>query len=133
MREFKFRAWDKINKRMITHEQDFIPLKVTNFGIFRLSPLYEDDLWELIVPFNHPDWVFMPYIGLKDKNDKEIYEGDIVRCIVHNEVTVSVVIMKNSKWIGERKGYAQDDNIFYIADIEVIGNIYENPELLKEV
>ena len=42
MREIKFRAWVKDDKRMIVHEQEFIPLKVTSIGVFRLSPTHED-------------------------------------------------------------------------------------------
>lgn len=48
MRKVKFRAYDKQDKRMIVDEQDFIPLKITNNGVLRLSPLHEEDLWEFV-------------------------------------------------------------------------------------
>ena len=79
----------------------------------------------------------MQYTGLKDKNGREIYEGDIVDVIMWDKKTTEVV-----RWdeIGffpwTATNVHADDLDFYATsrkaeDIEVIGNIYENPELLK--
>ncbi len=84
----------------------------------------------------------MQYTGLKDKNRKEIYEGDIVD--LHQ--TINGVSKFTVEWSTERLGwtlrYAENmvnprtyeysvSEVFKIEEIEVIGNIYENPELLN--
>jgi uncharacterized phage protein (TIGR01671 family) len=90
----------------------------------------------------------MQYTGLKDKNGKEIYEGDILRYNYHQDEKNDIA---DIDFLGEvvydtgkiSTGW-ENDEINYVgfllkggepfpsvADIEVIGNIYENPELLK--
>ena len=86
------------------------------------------------------DFILMQSTGLKDKNDNEIFEGDIVRYKAGcNTVTEEVAYDKNFAGFGVRD--ADTDIIFtflQLADVvdlislEVIGNIYENPELLGE-
>ena len=79
------------------------------------------------------------FTGLYDKNGKEIYEGDIVIHFNHNEIIREVIFMKGSfgYWTGEEfisyaSNYHFEWNDFYKSEkIEIIGNIYENPELLK--
>jgi len=86
---------------------------------------------------------WMQYTGLKDKNGKEIYEGDIIRNSGYPELCIVEFI--EGQWIG--RYYPQSITItkdqrdkshyiglsFYVTErnsIEVLGNIYENPELL---
>ena len=142
MREIKFRAWDKQDRRMITHEQDFIPLKVTNLGVLRLNPNIEKDNWEFM---NRDRFYLMQHTGLKDRNGKEIYEGDIIKyndyvvdpetdevydreitgVIKYNEEYQTLDILVDEKRIDEYWIVRTSE-----CEVEVIGNIYENEELL---
>jgi uncharacterized phage protein (TIGR01671 family) len=126
-REIKFRAWDGGTKHMTKGK----PLK-ESCEIARDQP---DWYWDDSV-------VIIQYTGLKDKNGKEIYEGDVLRDRISGVVwVVKFGLNKKAGYIGwyveneeiERTStiagdYGADQNSY----VEVIGNIYENPELLKE-
>ena len=121
MREIKFRAWDKINKEMFNVES-------INFQERRV---YKD-----VVSYrNFNDIELMQYTGLKDKNNKEIYEGDIVKLRANHGIGV---IKYYDEWGAFVVEYIKPRPLavlgmnYYKEDIEVIGNIYENPELLGE-
>lgn len=136
MRELKFRAWDKKEKRM------FKVWSLTFSGINhpevrelmnRPHPRFSIEEAELK---HHPlDTILMQHAGLKDKNSKEIYEGDIVKlgngdlCIIkHYSVdnSCSMFIAKPINKNPHAQRYTQ-----FSGYVEVIGNIYENPDLLK--
>ena len=108
MREIKFRAWDNEKNKM-----DYKP--------------YFHEFEDINTQFEDMDFILMQFTGLHDKNGKEIYEGDIV-C---NEGFKEEV-----KW-NEFYGWVVSDEQMLgevnFARIEVIGNIYENKELLDEV
>ena len=125
MKEIKFRAWDKENEKMMKvsslHlENKEISVKENGtFHLFRMQDL-------------------MQYTGLKDKNGKEIYEGDIVLIKLDETSTwyKTVVKFKKGAFIAsliDREDYIYIFNRgFDSNDFEIIGNIYKNKNLLEE-
>ncbi|KGE61631.1 YopX family protein [Fusobacterium periodonticum] len=121
MREIKFRAWDKINKDMFNVES-------INFQERRV---YKDT----VSYRKFEDIDLMQYTGLKDKNNKEIYEGDIL--FESFGERYYKVVFKNGNFRTEFEGYFDEysfDLIDVVLDLcEINGNIYENSELMEEV
>ena len=83
--------------------------------------------------------VLMQSTGLKDKNDKEIFEGDILACETDNEVINLNVFWdeEHALFMFESKKYNEQEPLAELVEnntypFEIIGNIYENPELLEE-
>jgi uncharacterized phage protein (TIGR01671 family) len=127
MREIKFRAWDK-KKNLMLYEFDLI-----GNGDFSLAKAFLH-LQDYGINDFVEDFILMQYTGLKDKNGKEIYEGDILNMTYHG--SVSIVEPEIKGVIGfERGSFIIEENGFALGKIgrslEVIGNIYENPELLE--
>ena len=134
MREIKFRAWDLYWKKMfpalsLEFLMDKSGINVTIPDPENKFGFYVSDNCEL-----------MQYTGLKDKNGKEIYEGDVVRMYDRPPDTMTwdlVVEWENGKFIltgiMDKGEYFGDLSDWADCDwrIEVIGNIYENPELLE--
>ena len=130
MREIKFRAWHRKRRNMTS------PMT--------LGFLAHEDIEMLRGYTTEYDW--MQYTGLHDKNGKEIYEGDIVRfffCADHPLATSPEEDSDITEMIDEVK-FMDGGFFFWCEDVrngamlwrfnercEVIGNIYENPELLK--
>jgi uncharacterized phage protein (TIGR01671 family) len=82
------------------------------------------------------DYLYMQFTGLKDKNGKEIYEGDIIdfeEPVYESQNLKCPVVFYECEFVAD---WDRGDAQTYIPlrdmnDVEVIGNIYENPELLK--
>ena len=126
MRKIKFRAWDKNIKSMI-NKKDLIRKYSIGETLFDCSeePLI-DTVNNIFIWEDNLAW--LQYTGLKDKNGKEIYEGDIVSIIVNNVNKGKYEIKWNEyKWYPFSEGIPP---IYTGTKLEVIGNIYENPDLL---
>ncbi|XOS93835.1 YopX family protein [Brevibacillus laterosporus] len=111
MREIKFRAWDKEDKYML----DWVLIKLD--VEYSINQLLEMNRFEM-----------MQFTGLHDKNGMEIYEGDIV--LGRSEPATGTVEFSYGSIIVDWHGPDIDDLRDYHEFLEVIGNIYENPELL---
>lgn len=121
-RFIKFKAWDKQEKQMIY--PTFIPNE----------------------PKKDSNYVYLQYTGLKDVNGKEIYVGDIVKCTELrtedelNEWISPIVYDDCDLIVHETKMCDVSLSMFFpgtnkmpLTEIEVIGNIYENPELIEQI
>ena len=126
MREIKFRAW---------HKEKKIIGKVLGIDILHKEIFFSNgdvDCYEFS-DFKYIE--LMQYTGLKDKNNKEIYEGDIVKLRANHGIGV---VKYYDEWGAFVIEYIKPRPLavlgmnYYKEDIEVLGNIYENLELLGE-
>ena len=129
MREIKFRAWLKEERKMVNVETLFIGINRLCFGNSKTEDLFFRDFEEVEL---------MQYTGLKDKNGKEIYEGDIVLIKLDETSTwhKTVVGFKKGAFIADLIDKEDYVYIFHHGftgdDFEIIGNVYENKNLLEE-
>jgi len=136
----KFRAWDKKYKMLMRVNQiDFLK------GTAWLEADQGDHETRHTLTRCFDDLIFMQYTGLKDKNGVAIFEWDIVQSTWYDvdnnpykkkgEITyvgAQYVIVYDSQFDVETGEITYDThNLTYAEDAEVIGNIYENPELLS--
>lgn len=124
MREIKFRGWHKEQKKMYSAEemgQDQLTLMPDGRGFANIHSTST----KLSQIDNNQQMIPLQYTGLKDKNGIEIYEGDIVE-------------WRNKHWYkvyfenGCYKADGYELESYAKEEIKIIGNIYENPELLEQ-
>ena len=119
-REIKFRAWDEVSEKMLNWN-DFLDTNMKNTFIAPEST----------------GLILMQYTGLHDKNGQEIYEGDIVYCQTKFGKAKAIIKFIDGKFVAYwNSALTHPENGHHIAcyeinkRFEVIGNIYDNPELL---
>jgi uncharacterized phage protein (TIGR01671 family) len=132
MREIKFRAWDKKENKWIDGAYGFHILGENML----IGGLFQDYCVERL-----NDIILMQYTGLKDRNGREIYEGDIVK---DQNGLISVIVWDSQDckfdntdvgdyWRFLEEGIVEPacyaESVFVTQ--EVIGNIHQNPELLE--
>jgi uncharacterized phage protein (TIGR01671 family) len=114
MREIKFRAWDKTRNEYLSGGRVLISVEPGNN------------------PKSYPSrdrFILEQYTGLKDKNGREIYEGDIIKSINRDEYCDEVTITERIEVVESLNKYIE--TLLWIpCHGEIIGNIHENPELL---
>jgi len=121
MREIKFRVWNSERK------------KWTTCGMFHSNtqtkmPIVGLSVYEKCVP--------LQFTGLHDRNGKEIYEGDVLNCYNWGVTKNELLTVSEIYWDIDEKGWGLNpdptdgDRYDLFRNIEIIGNIYENPELL---
>ena len=127
MRCIKFRAWDSLIKQMVYNiEQTY------DYGCYGCSnggSLSHESFWDVLCD---EQCVVMQYTGLKDKNGKEIYEGDIIYNSTEEENFVVEWFEEAARYVFSGISVTMDFDNYYEYELEVIGNIYENPELLGD-
>lgn len=146
MREIKFRAWDKKNKEM----SQVVEMIFNQYGGIDVRTSRRMDINEDCLGKDS----LMQYTGLKDKNGKMIFEGDIVKENRFSSLSQVIWSQGEGSLVGKVKGlFGEESDLtgfihelgkfefkgikgitkaHYIGEFEVIGNIYENPELLTK-
>lgn len=134
MREIKFRAWDKDSKRMSKP-----------FGLAEIHSTHGESIHAGHLYFDREsDFIPLQFTGLKDKNGVEIYEGDIVRIFEYKFSPYNFIVefceVNHCWWLSgipkredgtslESFSFSNLNGFHY--ESAIIGNIYENPDLLK--
>ena len=123
----KFRAWDSVKKKFVEH------FFITENGLICNMEKQTSD-YNFPMPVEKSELILMQSTGLKDKNGKEVFVGDIIKCTrgcpheVYLEKEYGGTYVGGMPAIylkGIREGYA------WTGAEEILGNIYENPELLE--
>ena len=124
-RDIKFRIWDNEFKKM-DYPVSYV-LSNNWFGV--TSSFYLDDNETYDYPIDNKDYELMQFIGLTDKYGKEIYEGDILQCTTG----IAYVVWEDAAFALKSPGSEAVDweHSSYYEKCEIIGNIHDNPELIK--
>lgn len=124
MREIKVRAWYKPYKQMCQVES----LRFDGNGVYR-AVLIEESFYDRRI-VEADEIVIEQFTGLKDRNGTDIYEGDILIDDSGEPIEYWVVKFSDGGFIGECAGVAEP--LFELTNLEVVGNIHEDSELVEE-
>ncbi|EGT4214494.1 TPA: hypothetical protein SHW33_002096 [Clostridioides difficile] len=123
--ELKFREWNKNGKEMYSYDE---------MVCYSKNLLREWVYSGVYLPTSNENFEVMIYTGLKDCIKKEIYEGDIVSYILSFEEFIGEVKFEEGFFVIDNEVLGECVGLFHeIAVVKVIGNIYENPEMLEKI
>lgn len=140
MRAIKFRAWDKTHKKMLDR---------VLAGPGDPCSIVWDEIGHEWLNFDESCGTIMQYTGLTDDNGKEIYESDIA--LDHKHIDLKTIVKwrdGKGEWLGSEVGWVLNNGYYTtefetctkspyeheeIVNVTILGNIYENPELLKDM
>lgn len=136
MQKIKFRVWDSILKKMYKHHSNlWVNLE---YGLYNVWGGGGEFLTSIDPNAEKEILFLMQYTNFKDKNGKEIYEGDILMGSDSEGISgiiPDIVFWENTRgqWM-LRNSENPDDTLWEIIKdgVEIIGNIYQNPELCQE-
>ncbi len=120
MREIKFRAWDTDKNKMV---------KVDTIDFYN-GNVNDVDFYNQEMHFGFST-ILLQYTGLKDKNGTEIYEGDIIKYVYRKPMLPELYVVKDMTNYHDMR-ILEKIISKTLSVVEVIGNIYEHPHLLKE-
>jgi uncharacterized phage protein (TIGR01671 family) len=131
-KEIKFKAWDPVSK--------FFHAPMTMHQMLDICALPSDAVQSIAIKFRvtRNDLEFLQSTGLKDKNGKELFEGDVYRYQYEydSDYDGDMPIVKTSSGVATIKDV---NDTYWVTQakkeggtVELIGNIYENPELIKK-
>ena len=129
MKELKFRCWDIEHNKMYYADMEEITAGIgQDYGL-------EDNALGFVNSHIREEKIIMQYTGLKDKKDKEIYEGDIIETDLLDGISRKVKVI----WDEENLSFRLHGNFYKKflnvhddrENIEIIGNIYETPGIIK--
>jgi uncharacterized phage protein (TIGR01671 family) len=121
----RYRAWDKEFKEMV--QVDALVFEQIIKATYKNGNVVKEDL---------KNYVLMQSTGLTDKNGKEIFEGDVLKVTdKHSWLEVVSFSEKKAMFVSKESGFPESPlwELFntVLFEIEIIGNIYENPELAE--
>lgn len=131
MCDINFRAWDNLEKAYL-NEKDIAIDSLGNIFIIEGYDHNDSELWyaRILPDPDNKRYIIEQCIWLKDKNGTEIYEGDILIDDTGEPIEYWVVKFSDGGFVGECAGVAEP--LFELTNLEVVGNIHEDSQLLEE-